>query len=275
MRRVASAMVAMAAVIGFCASPVGAITNGHADGDGHPYIGNLVADFVTPGYMQPVCSGTLVAPRIVVTSAHCLEPGMDPDRIWMSFDPVYHIADHTGGLGLYHGHMVTAVDPGGFVGQAGYAGQYGNSNGAFDIAVVHLDEAPPITPAKLPPAGLLSTLDLRGRTFTAVGYGVIRLDKTKGPNNFDENFDPDARFVATQEFRSLQEYLITLSQNPATGDGGWCYGDSGSADFVGDSDVMASVTSLIDAACRATGRGFRLDTALARGFLASQGVPLP
>lgn len=208
MRRMVSIVAVLAAVLWLSVEPVGAITNGRPDGDGHPYTGNLVADYVTPGYMEPVCTGTLVTSRIVITSAHCLKAEMDPDRVWFSFDSVYHI----GGSTLHHGHMVTAVDPGIYHGQAGCACQYGNSRGGFDIAVVHLDEAVSITPAKLPPAGLLSSLDLRGAHFTAVGYGLVRSSKTKGPNDFDENFDPDVRYVATQEFRNLETYLITLSQ---------------------------------------------------------------
>ena len=154
-------------------------------------------------------------------------------------------------------------------------GQYGFSDAANDLAVVHLDTDPGITPAQLPTAGLLSALDLRGQTFTTVGYGRTRDDKTKGPNNIVPNVDPDVRNVATQEFRSLQPALITLSQNPSTGDGGWCYGDSGGANFLGESNIIVSTSVYIDSACRAHARGYRLDTEFPRQFLASQGVPLP
>lgn len=68
---------------------------------------------------------------------------------------------------------------------------------------------------------------------------------------------------------------ITLSQNPSTGNGGWCYGDSGSANFLGDSNVMASLVITTDGSCRSLGTGYRLETEFARQFLASQGVPLP
>jgi hypothetical protein len=58
-----------------------------------------------------------------------------------------------------------------------------------DIAVVLLAQAPAgITPAQLPTAGLLDQLkashQLRTRTFTAVGYGTVREDKTGGPHAF-------------------------------------------------------------------------------------------
>ena len=139
------------------------------------------------------------------------------------------------------------------------------------MAVVHLDNAPLITPAQLPTAGLLSSLDLRGQTFTAVGYGRTRTDKTKGPNNIETNYDPDVRNVATGVFRSLQQNWLSVSENPSTGDGGGCYGDSGGANYLGDSDVAVSVFSMSDGPCRSLHKGYRLDTDSARGFLASEG----
>ena len=57
--------------------------------------------------------------------------------------------------------------------------------------------------------------------------------------------------------------------------GGPCFGDSGSSSFLGDSDVIAAVIATGDEACRASERDYRVDTAPARQFLASQGVPLP
>jgi secreted trypsin-like serine protease len=248
-----------------------AITNGQPDGDGHPYVAVLVDDFVTPGYCQRFCTGTLVAPRIVVTAAHCLLGVVDTE-IWVSFDSIYR----PGISPIIHGTGIAAVDPVIFHGQSGAGAQFGNSALGNDIAVVHLDADAPITQfAQLPTADLLSALDLTDRTFTAVGYGQTRADKTKGPNHIEPNIDPDVRNVSIEAFRNLRAGVITVSGNPATGQGGTCNGDSGGPHFLGDSSLMIALTIEGDIACRSTGRHYKLDTPFARELLAAQGVPVP
>src|SRR5215217_2612281 len=61
---------------------------------------------------------------------------------------------------------------------------------------------------------------------------------------------------------------------PSTGDGGTCYGDSGGPNFLGTTDVIAATTITGDAVCRSTNVDYRLDTESARAFL-SQYVKLP
>jgi hypothetical protein len=254
-------LAAVVAAIGAMSTAVaGAITNGQPDGNGHPYVAALVDDYVTPGYYQRFCTGTLVAPRVVVTAAHCLLGVVDTE-VWVSFDPVYV----PGVSPIIHGTGIAAVDPAIFHGNAGAGAQYGNSDLGDDIAVVHLDETAPVAQfAQLPTAGLLSSLELKGRTFTAVGYGRTRVDRTRGPNNIEPNLDPDVRNVAIEAFRSLQSGALTVSQNPATGDGGTCNGDSGGPHFLGDSNLMVAITTYGDVQCRATGRNYRLDIPFAR-----------
>jgi hypothetical protein len=66
--------------------------------------------------------------------------------------------------------------------------------------------------------------------------------------------------------------------NPAHGDGGTCYGDSGGPNFLGsgtgETDIVASTTITGDTMCRATNVDYRMDTASARAFL-GQYVTLP
>src|SRR3954453_5259143 len=76
----------LTALLAFTAIPARAITNGQADGGAHPYVVALASDFVTPGYFQKFCSGTLVTPRLVVTAAHCMA-GFNDTRIWVHAEP--------------------------------------------------------------------------------------------------------------------------------------------------------------------------------------------
>jgi secreted trypsin-like serine protease len=263
------AMAVLAAAIASAVqvAPARAIVNGESDGNRHPSTAILVAAYLDPAVKQRFCSGTLIAPSVVLTAAHCLgvlqEHGKTASEMWVNFDPVYDPNTSP----IYHGTLV--VDP-----AFSYSGQYGFSD-PHDIAVVHLDEAMVIPPARLPTAGFLNSQDLKGQTFTAVGYGRTRVDETRGPNNIEPNFFPDVRNVATMQFRSLQGQWVTYSKNPATGDGGPCTGDSGGPHFFGDSDLVVSSTTIGDGVCRSQEKGYRLDTASPRAFLTSQGIPVP
>ena len=88
-----------------------------------------------------------------------------------------------------------------------------------------------IAPALLPTAGLLDELHaqhvLKERPFTAVGYGTVRDEKTGGPHALRGRPDETDRRYALQSAWSLQNSWLLLSMQPATGDGGTCYGDSG------------------------------------------------
>ncbi len=60
---------------------------------------------------------------------------------------------------------------------------------------------------------------------------------------------------------------LRISENPATGNGGGCFGDSGGPNFLGTTDIVAATTITGDAICRSTNTVYRLDTESARDFL--------
>lgn len=238
----------------FLAAPAGAITMGQNDGDLHPNVGALIAEYDTPGVKDLLCTGTLISPTVFLTASHCTEflpsVGVDPDEVWVTFDSSYDSGSTLIG-GTYFTHP-----------------QYGDSPDTHDIAVVVLDHAVALTPAALPrlnELGIrLGNKSLRRQRFTAVGYGTARDIKTGGPNAF--YFDGARRF-ATQSFHTLGKIWLRLNMNPSTGSGGTCYGDSGGPHFLGNTNKIVSITITGDTACRATDVTYRLDTRSARAFM--------
>jgi len=250
------------------ALPAVGITFGEIDGNAHPNVGALIAEFDVDGGEKEkyvICSGTLIAPDVFLTASHCTIGLTD---VWVSFDSA----------------IVEPVTTGLFAGTAYTNEDFGVQGGGadwHDIGVVILDEPgpddpplPDIDPAELPTEGLLDDMkaakSLRDEVFTTVGYGVVRDDKTGGPHPLF--WDPQRRF-ADQTLLSLQKTVLGLSMQPSTGDGGTCYGDSGGPHFLGD--MVVSITVSGDAWCRATDKTYRLDTPSARAFLQQFDVILP
>ncbi len=135
------------------------------------------------------------------------------------------------------------------------------------------------TPARLPTAGFLDQLaaqnGLKTAIFTPVGYGVQNRVGGGGVPYF-QNMNPVPRLFAFSGFNSLNKAFLRLSQNPSTGNGGTCFGDSGGPNFFNYNGVrlLAAITITGDSVCRSTNVTYRLDIASARDFLAPY-VALP
>ena len=150
-----------------------------------------------------------------------------------------------------------------------------------DLAVLLVDprQTRGITPAVLPAAGLLDALaaknGLKKTVYTAVGYG-LQNRVTGGGTPFFQDRNPVPRMYAFSSFDSLNGGYLRLSMNPATGDGGTCFGDSGGPNFlnVNGTRTLVAITITGDAVCRATNVVYRLDIASARAFLAPS-ISLP
>jgi secreted trypsin-like serine protease len=262
-----AALACAVAAIG--AATAKAITFGELDGTRHPNVGGLVADWneESPG-PDEFCSGTLVTSTLFLTAAHCMSDWEPDTQFWVTFSPSYD---------------EDAASPSGLVAVSDFTiheqfGQPGGGADAYDLAIVELAMPQAATPAELPDLGLLNTYSqpqLRGLTFTTVGYGIVRESKKGGPHGF---IDETNRRVAQQTVLSLQPTWLTLNMNPSTGSGGACYGDSGGPHFLGGmtSNLMVSLTVTGDAMCRATDKTYRLDTPTAQEFLSRFGlVPAP
>lgn len=253
MRKFIVLVVALAALLVSTVAPASAITYGEPDNGRHPNVGELVIAF--NGGLFGICSGTLISPTVFLTASHCtaFAESLGLTGAFVTFDEAFDPATST----LLPGTMVTNPD----------FSQRQSDTG--DIAVIVLD-APVngLTPAALPTLGLFDQLKqqnaLKGQTFTAVGYGVHEVQVGGGPPVFPGG---DTRRVATSSFSALNKTWLRLSQNPSTGDSGTCFGDSGGPNFLGDSDMIASITITGDSMCRSTNVTYRLDTPSARNFL--------
>jgi trypsin len=228
-----------------------AITNGAPDGNDHPYVGAVLAPQAYSDGTWEDCTGTLIAPKVFLTAEHC---DLGDARVAVTFDSSYHAATGTTYWGTWHG------DP-----------AYSNATGdPHDIAVIVLDKAPRgITPARLPTLNQLASLE-PGTPIVSVGYGAQSVTQDKGKTlNY-----ADIRYVATGSLTTLTRVYLKASMNPAHGDGGTCYGDSGGPNFIGGTNVVAATTITGDMWCRSTNVDYRLDTDVARDFL-GQYVKLP
>jgi len=251
------ALIVAAAAAALVFAAVGlAITNGGPDGNGHPEVGALLAPHAYSDGTWEECTGTLISPTVFLTAAHCDE-GLA--RVAVTFDSSYDAATGKTYWGTWH------ADP---------AFNQAQSN-PHDVAVVVLDKAVKgITPARLPKLGQLDSLSV-GDGITAVGYGAQSVTLGAGGANFHY---ADIRYVATGSVNAMNGSWIRASMNPATGDGGTCYGDSGGPNFLGAGDsetnIVAGTTITGDFVCRATNVDYRMDTSSARAFLAAY-VTLP
>jgi hypothetical protein len=226
------------------------ITYGELDGEGHPFVGLMIAQDAAGNPLWR-CSGTLLSSTVFLTAAHCTEAPADHVEIW--FD-----ADVEGGIpGNGYPHE-------GDAGGKPYTHPDYDPSAFFlrDVGVVVLDEPYPTDRYGVLP--VLDQLDALARrrgkqdtTFTAVGYGLQRINPV-----FVEA--ERVRMVATPRLIQINapgftgDFSLLLSNNASTG--GTCFGDSGGPNFLGSSDVVAGVTSFgLNGNCAGTGGVFRMD----------------
>ncbi len=203
------------------------------------------------------CAGTLVSPTVFLTAGHCVAGRLSIGATtWtVSFDPRPLATDHP--VTWVRGRLV--LDP---------AYRPSQPIPAHDLGAVVFDSpVPGVTPAPLPDAGALDHKDLRGTTFTVVGYGATSVSYGAGGGT-----SPGAArgTWATSGFQSLTTEWLTLDQNPMRGYGGACDEDSGGAALLPDG-TLAGVTSTGDPGCSSWSSYVRTDSDAARAFLASLG----
>lgn len=235
------------------------IQGGELTGAAYGNVGALLFDYDRNGVTgdDMYCTGSLVAPDVFLTAAHCVVTSSTPpgSQFHVSFAANLY-GKNTRFIAATH----YVADP-----------KYGHDQANLhDLALVFLPSGSTrgITPVKLPPAGALDAMAAKGQLskalFVNVGYGTAA-NRTGVPS-----FSYDGqRYMSKSEFMGLQPTWLGLLMNAAaTGEGGDCYGDSGGPKFLdGDATTIYATVTTGDSPCRATTWDWRLDTPEAREFL--------
>jgi hypothetical protein len=115
MKKVVIALtLALAMVLGLV-GVAAAITNGQPDGDNHAYVGILIFDPPDLNQGRWRCSGSLIAPNVVVTAGHCTDGAVNA-RVWFveklqAEDGSYLVPDYpAGGVVAVEGTPYTNPD---------------------------------------------------------------------------------------------------------------------------------------------------------------------
>jgi len=255
-------------MLALAVAPVGAVTDGQLDGDGHPAVVLLLME--VNGAPAFRCSATLLTPTVVLTAGHCAgAPGE------FSGMRVFTDSDVEAGRGITNnypfggGNSVEAVS---------WAAHPLYPTAPFfvhDVGVVILEAPGVVLPAnqygRLPALNQLDALKtrrgLQDVTFTSVGYGLQQINPVFVQGS-------RTRYVAHPHLIQINvpgftgDFSLLLSNNHSTG--GTCFGDSGGPNFLGDSLVVAGVTSFgINGNCAGTGGVFRMDRADVLAFVNS------
>jgi hypothetical protein len=194
------AMIAAALLL---ASPAHAIVGG-----GAPSTEGIARSVVTiVGSRGNFCTGAVIAPKVVLTAAHCVQPGAE-----------YRIVEYGGGQPTLQNVKSVAIHPG-FRMEAMSA-----HRATADVALLQLETGPK---GKAPAALGMPTIPIQvGGRFTIAGIGVtVRGDGKSGGTI------RVAGLVATGKPGTLQIRLVDpVSQGTRDGLGA-CTGDSGAPVF--------------------------------------------
>jgi secreted trypsin-like serine protease len=253
-----------------------AITYGFVDeNNSFPNTGAFIVK-LPDGRIYPICTGTLISPTVFLTASHCTQyytAELQPAgyTAYVSFDNPIPFGE----LSSQRTKLIAVTQ----VASNPNYNQSQSDSGDIAVLLVSDRDTRGITPAKLPTAGLLDRLaaqnGLENTVYTNVGYGLQNRVVGGGVPYFQDR-NPIPRMYSFSSFNALNNTYLRLSQNPSTGNGGTCFGDSGGPNFLNVNGVrtLVAITITGDSVCRSTNVTYRTDAPTARAFLSSY-VNLP